>query len=389
MTFCIDDFLQKAKDYVTYMGTAPEKFTPALEKMAKGIQKIDPLTGKVTEQFKKAYAALKEWANVTFDKVAQRIQKLKKAVEGGFLDKKSLEEEYRKVSSQVKAQVILDLEPLKNNFSTQSQYQSVLASEYLSRLQDLGGDTTFVEMAKKEFSNAFAKSGSAIGEIIERTAGRMSGTRYTQEVRVNGVSQAQTAPISQGFNIQSFNQALSPVVSGIQQIASQNQSVKSVDYTSYISSIVAELKNTTVSVQNVKVAVDTMNTNVNSELQNIQSAVSQKNQQVQTQSSFDPSAVISEIKSVSLAVAALENALKTQPASSYDDSNVLSGIAEIRNSINALDGSLKSMSGSNSYDIDVNIEQVNAESRQQASTFGNQVGKSIANVLTGLGNGGV
>ena len=61
--------------------------------MAKGIQKIDPLTGKVTEQFKKAHAALKEWANVTFDKVAQRIQKLRKAVEGGLLKKESLEAE--------------------------------------------------------------------------------------------------------------------------------------------------------------------------------------------------------------------------------------------------------------------------------------------------------
>ena len=249
-----DDFLQKAKDYVTYMGTAPEKFTPTLEKMAKGIQKIDPLTGKVTEQFKKAYAALKEWANVTFDKVAQRIQKIKKAVEGGFLDKKSLEEEYRKVSSEVKAQIVMDLEPLKNKFSNSGQYQSVLASEYISRLQDLGGDV-FVEMAKKEFSNAFAKSGSAIGEIIERTA---RSTTNTQTIHVNRVQQSQ----SQGFNMQSLMQTLSPVVSGIQQLATQKQQATPfVDYSSYISSILSELKNTNVGVQNVKVAVDNLSSN--------------------------------------------------------------------------------------------------------------------------------
>ena len=253
-----DDFVQKARDYVEYMKVSPEKFTPALEKMAKGIQKIDPLTGKVTEQFKKAYAALKEWANVTFDKVAQRIQKLKKAVEGGFLKKESLEAEYKKVSSQVKAQIVMDLEPLKNNFSNQEQYHSVLASEYISRLQEMGGDT-FVEMAKKEFANSFAKTGTAIGQMIERTAGRISDIGYSQTMRVNGQEVKQG---SQGFNMQSFSQALSPVVSGIQQLATQKQqSTPFVDYSNYISSIIAELKNTNVGVQNVKVAVDSLSSN--------------------------------------------------------------------------------------------------------------------------------
>ena len=175
----LDEFSQKAHDYVEYLGVAPEKFTPAIEKIAKGIQKIDPLTGKVTEQFKKAHAALKEWANVTFDKVAQRIQKLRKAVEGGFLKKESLEAEYKKVSGQVKAQIIMELDPLKKSLS-ESQYHAVLASEYQSRMTDLGGES-FTEMMRKEFGKI---SGEAMGAIIERTAQRVitSSAKYTQTV---------------------------------------------------------------------------------------------------------------------------------------------------------------------------------------------------------------
>ena len=204
-----DEFSQKAKDYVEYLNVAPEKFTPAFEKMAKGIQKIDPLTGKVTEQFKKAYSALKEWANVTFDKVAQRIQRLRKAVEGGFIDKKALEEEYRKISSQVKAQIIMELEPEKKNYS-QSQYRSILASEYQSRMSEMGGES-FTEMMKKEFGQI---SGEAMGAIIERTADRTARAftnsyGNTQKVLVNGKEIQQGS--SQGFNMQNFTQALSPV----------------------------------------------------------------------------------------------------------------------------------------------------------------------------------
>ena len=258
----LDEFSQKAHDYVEYLGVAPEKFTPAIEKMAKGIQKIDPLTGKVTEQFKKAHAALKEWANVTFDKVAQRIQKLRKAVEGGFLKKESLEAEYKKVSSQVKAQIIMELDPLKKSLS-ESQYHAVLASEYQSRMTDLGGES-FTEMMRKEFGKI---SGEAMGAMIERTAKQFANGKiytgegtlsYAQKVRVNGVEQTQG---SQGFNMQTFTQALSPITSNLQQLASQKQSSPVIDYSSNIAAIIAELKNTSVNIQNVKVAVDNMNTN--------------------------------------------------------------------------------------------------------------------------------
>ena len=251
--------MQKARDYVEYLNVDPEKFTPALEKMAKGLQKIDPLTGKITEGFKKAHNALKEWANVTFDKVAQKIQKLKKAVEGGFLRKESLEAEYQKVSSQVKTQIIKELEPLKKSLS-ESQYHSVLASEFASKMEEIGGEA-FVKGMRQEFG---IMTGESMGAIIERTADRTvraftNSYGSGQKVLVNGREIQQGA---QGFNMQNFTQALSPVVSGIQQLATQKQqTTPSVDYSSYIASIIAELKNTNVSVQNVKVAVDNLSSN--------------------------------------------------------------------------------------------------------------------------------
>ena len=62
--------------------------------------------------------------------------------------------------------------------------------------------------------------------------------------------------------MQSFTQALNPVVSSIQQLATQKQQAAPfVDYSSYIASIITELKNTNVSVQNVKVAVDNLSSN--------------------------------------------------------------------------------------------------------------------------------
>ena len=250
--------MQKARDYVEYLNVDPEKFTPALEKMAKGLQKIDPLTGKITEGFKKAHNALKEWANVTFDKVAQKIQRLRKAVEGGFIDKKALENEFKDASEKLKIQIAAEYAPTKGQYQSQEAYRSVLASEYISRLQDLGGET-FVEMARKQFSNLSGNIGSAIGAMVER-ATRTSYSQQSQTVLVDGKEIQQG---SQGFNMQNFTQALTPVVSGIQQLATQKQqSTQFVDYSSYIASIITELKNTNVGVQNVKVAVDNMNSNM-------------------------------------------------------------------------------------------------------------------------------
>ena len=111
---------------VTYLGASPSKFTHALNSLMKNIQKIDPLTGRVTEAFKKGHDALKEWANVTFDKLSQRIQRLKKAVEGGFLNRKALEDEFQNLSKELKLQIVTELEPTRGQYRDKSAFLRAL-----------------------------------------------------------------------------------------------------------------------------------------------------------------------------------------------------------------------------------------------------------------------
>ncbi|MBQ6920222.1 MAG: phage tail tape measure protein, partial [Synergistaceae bacterium] len=161
----LEDFMQTAQDAVKYLGASPEKFTPALNSLTKGIQKIDPLTGKVTEQFKKAYDALKQWSSVTFDQLAQRIQRIRRAVEGGFIDQSALQAEFERVSKQVKLQVSAELAPTRESYKSQDAFNSVVASEYVARMGELGGEA-FMNLLQREFSGLYDKSGAAIGAAI-------------------------------------------------------------------------------------------------------------------------------------------------------------------------------------------------------------------------------
>ena len=217
-----DTFMQNARDAIQYLGASPETFIPALNKLTKNIQRIDPLTGKVTEQFKKAYNALKEWGNVTFDKLSQRIQRLRKAVEEGFIDKSALEREFQNVSEQLKIKVVADLKSDRGMYKSQSAYESVIASEYISRLGDIGGET-FMDMSRKQFEG---RTGSSIGHSI-----------------LNSIkSYGSTAPKQgEGFiNIQSISQALNPVALRLEQIASQKQETN--NYSVNIAQVISEIR---------------------------------------------------------------------------------------------------------------------------------------------------
>ena len=237
----IDKFMQNARDAIEYLGVSPEKFTPAIEKITQGIQRIDPLTGKVTEQFKKAHNALKEWANVSFDKLSQRLQMLKKAYEGGFIDKNALETELRNISPQIKAKVVAELEPMRNQFRSNNDYFSVVASEYVSKIRDIFGDVG-VNVIKQEFSNMWAKTGSAMGEIISRQS-RLENSLTNQNTQVS-------------LSNQDLTQAFAPVINKIEQISVQRQEVR--DY----SSIINEIKSVVTGIQEVKAAVNNLDATV-------------------------------------------------------------------------------------------------------------------------------
>lgn len=164
-TKSLDIFLANAQDTVKYLGASPDKFLPALNSLANGIQKIDPLTGKVTEQFKKAHDALQNWSNVTFDQLTKRIQKLRKAVEAGFLSPKALADEFENVSKQVKLQIATEFAPMREQFNSLDTFHSVVASEYMSRMQDIGGDV-FKSLVGKEFQGS-RRNSSAFDDLLK------------------------------------------------------------------------------------------------------------------------------------------------------------------------------------------------------------------------------
>ena len=219
----LDAFMQSAQDAVKYLGASPEKFTPALNSLSKGIQKIDPLTGKVTEKFKKAYDALKQWANVTFDRLGQRIQKIRQAVEGGFIDRSALEKEAKNALQQIKIQVVADLEPLKDSFQSQSAYYATVASEVYNKAFDMGGEV-FADSLRAELQGYYDQSGEAIGRAFVRQAeqGLSSGTI----LKINGVDYS--AQVKQSQNSLDFSSiaktlsdSVSPLVSKIEQASAQ------------------------------------------------------------------------------------------------------------------------------------------------------------------------
>lgn len=180
----LNDFLDHAKDAINYLGESPQKFIPALTSLMNGIQKIDPVTGKLTEGFKKARDTLKEWSNVTFDKLTNRIQKLRKAVEGGFIDQSALEKEYSNLVSQLKVQVVTELQPMQNQFSSQSAYYATIAAELHSRLSEIGGEV-MGNMLKSEMQKLSVPTGEAIGQAIVRDV--QNGLK--SQININGLQQ--------------------------------------------------------------------------------------------------------------------------------------------------------------------------------------------------------
>ncbi len=216
----LEDFMQSAQDAVKYLGASPEKFTPALNSLTKGIQKIDPLTGKVTEQFKKAYDALKQWSSVTFDQLAQRIQRIKKAVEGGFIDQSALEAEFERASKQVKLQVSAELAPTRESYKSQDAFNSVVASEYVARMGELGGEA-FMDLLQREFSGLYEQSGAAIGAAIMRQVD--NGLNSATVMKFNGVDMLkQNGQTQSELDFSAFSKALTdtvnPLISKIEQV---------------------------------------------------------------------------------------------------------------------------------------------------------------------------
>ena len=259
----VADFIDRARDAVTYLGASPSKFMPALNSLVKNIQKIDPLTGRVTEAFKKGHEALKEWANVTFDRLSQRIQRLKKAVEGGFLNKRALEDEFQNLSKELKLQVVAELEPTKGQYRDQRAYEGVVASEYISRLAEIGGDA-MVKKAREEFSRSFQWTGESIGKAILNEVQRLSGKGNT------GTIQKATIQAPQGITdlSQQLTATLTPLI-GKLETAQSSQISAAQDIVNVMSPLTSVIQALTSGLAETREAI-TANT---SELGSMQSII--------------------------------------------------------------------------------------------------------------------
>ena len=338
----LEDFIDNAKEAITYLGASPQQFMPALNSMLNGIQKIDPVTGKLTDKFKKAHDALKEWANVTFDNLTNRIQKLRKAVEGGFLDKSVLENELKDFMPQLKMQVISELEPTRGQFKSQSAYEATVASELISKVTDLFGDVG-TEIMRNLYDG---KTGLEIGRSILRDS-KQGNTASKGYININGLEQ-------------SFNNSLNPLVDKFNLAASTfADSSTALGQTgdsilSLINSIHTPSQNSNPQFSGVEVLSSNGNNLFNEPLYNL----------------------ITHVQNI---LPALDNIA----ALHQNNSNAL---LEILNAARLLNDSFLASHSGNTYNIDIHQQGFNVLNKSEADYAADS---AVSAIRTGLGNGGL
>lgn len=342
-TQSLDSFMQSAQDAVKYLGASPEKFSPALNSLTQGIQKIDPLTGKVTEQFKKAYDALKQWSNITFDQLAQRIQRLRKAVEGGFIDESALEDEFRRTSQQVKLQIATELQSTRESYKSQEAFNSVVASEYVSRMGELGGEA-FMKLLQREFLGLYDQSGAAIGAAIMRQVdnGLSSGT----VMKINGIEmlqkEKQSLPVLDISNLsKALTDSVSPFVAKLEQI-SIPQTASGNDISSQFSGVISVMNNLQARIDNNSAVIARANDAVISLMNSIGN--------INTQNATNPvltvqdyssqfANVISELQKISAGLAAIQNITQANVSAVNE---VTSAVVSVNGAVSSVEAAVKS-----------------------------------------------
>ena len=444
-SYSIDTFLQNAQDAINYLGASPDSFLPALNKMYSGIQKFDPLTGKLTEQFKKAHDALKQWSNVTFDKLAKRIQSLRKAYEGGFIDQKSLEAEFKRVAPQLKLQIVNELQSSKGQFRNEQDYQSVIASEFSSKVHELFGD-----IGDSLLRNVFnEQTGSSMGRAILHEVQKDVTGNNNIVMKIDGIDMLKqsAAALNTQFFSQSIASTMNPVISKFEQLSSHSQAEK--DYSNSIAQVVQAIQNVSTGVRDVKGAVvslesavksqssssNTNNTNIAQALSNSISPLMSKVDEVKNAvlsvdnsvksssqsgySNFDSSSISQALTNgfnpllyrleqnsanlinlqqsiTELKISADNNttALSQQQSGNNDFSTVLSpilnAIQDVHTSLTALEAALKSVKQGNTFNIDIEMQGFNVQKNSDADILARSLVSSLQNSLrSGFGNGGV
>ena len=407
----LDSFLQNAQDAIHYLNVSPDKFLPALNSLYKNIQKVDPLTGKLTEQFKKAYDALKQWANVTFDQLSQRIQRLKKAVEGGFIDKSALEKEAKSALQQIKVQVVTDLEPLRDTFKSKNAYYSTIASEVYNKAFEMGGDV-FADALRKELQGYYDQSGASMGRaFVEQVQKGLSNA--SASIKINEIEMLANSNQSQSnLNFQNLSSNISesirPSISKLESLGSQQSALGS--------QLISQIGNVIPVLTKLSGTIDTNNSvlsrandavlsltksmlslkagsseNSYAGIKDYSSEIAQVIKEIQNVSSGLASlqslsqANLNAVKEVANAVSSLEAAIKTQQPATPEKENSTynqSALNELSKNLASLQVSVDALKNS----ADSNVTVMGSLQNSFATSTSNTSGENFSNVIAPLIN---
>jgi len=186
----VDDLVSSYRDAVEYLGESPAKFLPALQSMVNGLNKVDAVTGKVSEAFKKGQKALKEFADMTFDKLKSRIQQIKEAVEGGFVDRKALEAEFKGAFEKAQLKVTAELLPKRGEYQDPKVFSGVLVSEIKKEMESIGGKG-YGDKAVEELRKLMERFGGDLGRYYEDQK-RIAERREKYDLKPLAQQQART-----------------------------------------------------------------------------------------------------------------------------------------------------------------------------------------------------
>lgn len=372
----LDEFLNNAQEAIKYLEVSPDKFMPALNKMMAGIQKIDPLTGKVTEKFKKAYDALKQWSSVSFGQLENRLQRLRKAYEGGFLSENALKAELNRVMPQIRLQVVKDLEPQREQYRSQYDYQAVVASEFMSRINDMFGDLG-MNMMRNMFKGSTGEGiGRSILAQVERDISKSTGDLLSSPsatVKINGLDMFTHGIDSISALPKNISEAVNPYVLKLEQLNStQSNSVSPVkDYSAEIANIIREIQALGGNIEALrKSTVD--NTSAMTQLQG---SFASSSRSADTQStSNDFTALTVAVQSLSVTLSTIQG---IQQANS-------SAFGEVINAVHSVETALKSINAGNNYDIDINQQGFMIEKKSDADMLARS---TVSALRSGIGNG--
>lgn len=230
----LTEFLGTSEDAIKYLHESPSKFMPALKQLFNNIQRIDPITGKLTEKFKKAYDVLNSWNDITFNQLTNNLQALEKAYKDGFISKEAYDKQFKELSKriteQVKIKVATELEPTRNSYRDKSTYEGVIASKYFTQIGEIGG-AAMLEQAKKEFNNP--SDWNRVGEIILKQIS--SGIeKSAPSIKINGIEQLSNISAKPGgFTFEEVTKpitdAFNPLITKLEQVSEKSFKLNGVE----------------------------------------------------------------------------------------------------------------------------------------------------------------